>query len=259
MAGFKYPLDMDRGATVNFKSRKSPDGTRVNFECDLYAPVAFTLSDGASYGNFDLGIIGGSGAVDQFMNREGDEKFDSKSITSQFGGTGAQNKYLTLSAASAVGAGGGVVDKIKDIYGAQQGVVVNPNTVLQFTGNEIRGYNFEFRMIARSQEESDQIRLITEFFRYYMYPEKDGFLLQYPDVWEVTFNNENGSDQYLPNIADCYLTNMSTIYNSAGNMLHTDGAPTDVTVQLQFREGRALARSDIIALATGNRVKISVE
>ena len=258
MAAFRYPLDMDRGSTVNFKSRKSPDGTKVNFECDLYAPVAFTLADGASYGNFDLGIIGSSGVVDQFMDKKG-EKFDAKTITSQFGGEGAQNKYMALSAGSAVGMGGGVVDKIKDIYGAQKGIAVNPNSVLQFTGNEIRGYNFEFRMVARSQAESDQIRFITEFFRYYMYPEKNGFLLQYPDVWEITFNNENGSDLYLPNIADCYLTNMSTIYNSTGNMLHADGAPTDVTVQLQFREGRALARSDVIALATGNRVKISVE
>lgn len=258
---FRYPKTMstsNENTHISFISRKAPDGTTPNFECDLYAPIAFTMSDGAGYGNFDLGVIGGSGMVQQFM--EG-EKVDTAALQSKVAGdaTDAQKKFLTLSAGSAVGAGGGVVDKVKDIYGVQKGIAINPNSVLQFTGNEIRGYTFEFRMIAQSIDESNQIRDIINGFRKYMYPEKEGFLLQYPDVWTIKFGNSQGELDYYPSIADCFLTNMSTTYNTTGNINHKNGSPADVTLQLQFREGRALSRKDILSLQAGNRVKISVE
>lgn len=249
----RYPLStaIDKFVTLRAKDAKTGAG-RSNIT--LYAPQTFTVTDGAGYGNFDLGVLGtvGSGAIDKMMS--GESEGQAAAMTSQLQGATGGDKYLFMKALSRAGLGNGTTDRLTDIYGYNNKVAANPNTVLQFTNTEIRGFNLEFRMIAQSSPESQQIKSIITSMRRSLYPEGTNLILNYPDVWDVEFIT--GSERYVPRFADCYLTNMSTTYNSSGNMWHDDGAPTDVTVQLQFREFKALKREDIDALDAGAKVTI---
>lgn len=257
---YRYPSDLsDQGRSnvyIGFKSYNTEQ--RNTFSCHLYAPPGFNITDGAGYGEFNLGVLGGTEAGQQFVTDVLDKKQDLNTENLKAAaGAAANNQYVLSTAFSNFGLGGGAVDRVKDIYGYATGQAINPNTVLQFSNTNIRNFNFEFRMIANSASEATTIKEIVKGFRVGLYPEKSketSMIYRYPDIWEITFIDAKGGSTDLPNLADCYLTNFSTVYNSQSNAWHEGGSPTDVTIQLSFREFKALNREDISTLEAGGTI-----
>ena len=127
----------------------------------------------------------------------------------------------------------------------------NPNTNTTFNNNAIRQFGFNFKMVARSQEESDIIRKIQSKFRYYLYAsrgaESNTVTLEYPPVWTIRFMNmDSGTENpFIPRIYTSFCTSVNTNFNSTGNIYFTDNAPLEVDLEIQFQETRALNRHDI--------------
>ena len=44
----------------------------------------------------------------------------------------------------------------------------------------------------------------------------------------------------------CYLRNISTVYNPTSPVLHPDGAPNEIDLNLSFTEYKTLSRQDIV-------------
>jgi len=130
--------------------------------------------------------------------------------------------------------------------------IKNPNTNTSFEGNNIRSFSFSFKMVARSQQESEMIKQIQETFRYFSYADlaagESNLYLSYPAPWTIRFMDmSNGVENpYIPGIWSCYLTACSTTMNAGQNMYFSDNAPTSVDLALTFQETRVLSRDDLI-------------
>lgn len=249
---FPSNLSNDIHNAVIFKAfPKAGDGAVA--EISLYMPPSVAVSDGASYGNLDLGIIGGvkdgiSGLIDE------DGKLDTKGLKQSLEDAAgsndqAMNSAVLAKAFSNFGLGGGVGDRVSDLVLQNRGKAINPNTVLQYTNSEIRQHNFTFKMVAESSEEAVAIKEIVNSFRKYMYGVKDGITLEYPAKWQIEFLKIGGQrNPFLPKPYMCFLESCQATYNTSSGLTHVDGSPIEVDVTLAFREVKALSRDDIVEL-----------
>ena len=217
----------------------------------LYMPSNFSVADGASYNNFDLGVLGQEASALATKMFAGEEVDASTLASAKV--SGDMKNIINSQILSDFGMGSGVVDKGRDLALLDMNKAINPNTTLQYGNSTIRGYNFAFKMVAQSQNEANTIRDIVSTFRKYMYGEKGGLnskTLSYPLKWKLLFLAPDGKvNEYLPNAYECYLESLTATYNSTGNSFHYDGSPIEVDVNVAFKETKALAREDIEALS----------
>ena len=63
---------------------------------------------------------------------------------------------------------------------------------------------------------------------------------KFPDPFEITttYKGKRVGNKFL----DAYLTTVTTTYNENGMGFHSDGYPSDVSIQLAFSESKALTR-----------------
>ena len=106
-------------------------------------------------------------------------------------------------------------------------------------------------MVAESRDEAEQVRLIENTFRKFLYPKQQGtdYLLEYPPFFKIEFIRLSGVDaepnKNMPIIHYSYLLNMNTTFNAGTNLYHTEGQPTEVDLSLTFQESKALIREDL--------------
>ena len=239
----RYPLDIDendgqelmRFAIVD---RKSLEEQRSIY---LYTPPGVAIPDAASYNQADLGLIGGAGQslTDAFAsdNVTEDESLQKNTIGDLIGA-------VTTKAAKASG-------PIGEAGLIAAGTASNPYTNVAFTGTTLRSFNFTFKMVAESRDEAEQVRLIENTFRKFLYPKQQGtdYLLEYPPFFKIEFIRLSGGDaapnKNMPFIHYSYLLNMNTTFNAGTNLYHTEGQPTEVDLSLTFQESKALIREDL--------------
>ena len=255
MGTYRFPSNLvtDKHNTVTFTAFTEAGGGSVT-EISLYMPPTIAVSDGASYGNLDLGIIGGGKDGIQGLIDE-DGKLDTKGLKQQLDnstdtGNSALDSAILQKAFSNFGLGGGVGDRVSDLVLANKSKAINPNTVLQYTNSEIRQHNFTFKMVAESKSEADDINKIVNSFRKYMYGEKDGITVTYPAEWTINFMAIGGGiNQFIAQPYKCFLESCQATYNTSSGLTHKDGSPIEVDITLAFREIKALQRDEIVALA----------
>ena len=224
-AGSGYPF-----VSFEFVKRALPEAAAVY----LYLPPGFSVPDGASYGNVDLGIVG-SGAGGALS---ADEK---KAVATE-----AVGKALNEIGAASIF----TKEKI------QAGEAMNPNTVLQFDNVNVRSFNFSFKLVAESQEEAVQALTIENLFRAALYPEvKNRLYLEYPPTFRIKFYHGDKENTFMPVIMESFLSNMSCTYNAGSNMFHADGSPSEIDITLTFTETKAMTREALYGrpAATNNQ------
>lgn len=202
------------------------------FKIHLYVPQSIAVSDGANFGNLNTGIFNEAKSV-----IEGNDKPKESDASLQNIGIGtAVIKELGLD-------NFGVTDKAL----LDSGVAKNDATTLTYGGSTIRTFEFSFKMVASSAEESETMRIIEHTFRKYMYALKvSEAFLQYPPLFRIKFMKGDKFNNHLPRIFDSYLTNMATTFNDGGgNMFFASGAPSEMTMALTFQEQKQLTRDDI--------------
>ena len=223
--------------------------TSVNLPC----PGGVSFNDGGDYTTVDMGIIGDLASI---VAKGG-------SVTEMAGAAAGAFKKQ----AAGLGAVGGGILALKTL-GANDAAtalefanksVRNPRTNTAFSGNQLRNFQFEFKMIGKDPKEVDEINEIQSFFREQVYASKlngtSTIMQQYPSQWTVKFMDpRNGNElQYMPKIFTCYLTSANTTINSTSNTFRTDLSPYEVDVSLGFQETKVLDRDEINALEGGVR------
>jgi len=224
---------------------------------ELYLPIAFTVSDNFQYEQSNLGMAGG--AVTNALQQGGDLpgslwggiKAGASGILDFmkiFAGTEAATRLAAIKAMEYGPA------SIRDAVSVAGRITVNPNLRTRFSGTNIREFNFQFKLIAKSQKESVEIKNIVKFFRFHSYP--DGvppgndfsIALNYPNLFKIRL--QSGSRGAFKNIGTpikySYLRSITAIYNPTSPVLHADGAPTEVDLNLSFMEYKPLRRRDIL-------------
>jgi len=233
----------------------------------LYLPISFQVNDALQYdNNAALGAVGGaianalqgnsaSGTVGGALAnslRSGASSlkdfFFSGAYTGEAGRIAATMGAGAINFAS-LGMGAGVADAIQ----LTARVTINPNLRTKFNGVSIREFAFQFKFIPKSQRESDAIKKIVKFFRYHAYPAEipgNGrfpIALEYPNLFKIKLKSQVGGrfQNVGTPIKYSYLRNISTVYNPTSAVLHPDGAPNEVDINLGFTEYKTLSRQDI--------------
>lgn len=219
-------------------------------KADLYMPVSFQVNDGFDYATASLGLLGMGGMA--AANR-GDAiagsvmeglKEGIASVGSLFG-SGALSRVAAVRASQNLG------DTAKNAISITARASMNPNLRTQFNGVSVREFNFSFKFIPRSAEESVMVKDIVKFFRFHAYPHEleENVAFEYPNMFRIKLLSK-GSDERFKNIGTpiklCYLKTVSTVYNPTSPVLHPDGSPTEVDMNLTFTEYKALSRNDVV-------------
>jgi hypothetical protein len=131
------------------------------------------------------------------------------------------------------------------------GLVLNPNLELLFSGPSLRPFNFTFRLSPRDQTEADIVKNIIKFFKLgsTVRTTADGLFLKAPYVFNIKYIlNKNNSRQDHPGlnkIKTCALRTVNVNYTPDGSyMTFEDGTMTSYEIALQFCELEPVYDSD---------------
>lgn len=220
---------------------------------ELFVPIAFQVNDGFDYSTPSLGLLGGA-----LLNagNSGTSLFKAgmQSIGEGLGSIFDLAKSGEVGRIAAVRAAQNLGDTVGSAASVLTRASLNPNIRTQFNAASVREFNFTFKMIPRSQEESLNIKAIIRFFRFHSYPEKiDGaganIAFNYPNLFRIRLLTGSG-DRRFKNVGTpiklCYLKTVAAAYNATSPVLHEDGAPTEVDLTLTFTEYKPLSRSDVV-------------
>ena len=239
---------------IGFVARKGASGERSIY---LPIPPGISFSDNMQYSAIDLGIIGSTiaKATTAAVNEGGFMSGAGGAIGAAAGTLMNKMRSANGAAVASLAAKTTGFDNVSNFidFGSRQ--VVAPNTNTAFQNSTIRQFQFSFKMMPKDKKEADTITEIIKRFRQNMYPMGNDLILTYPPIWNIHFYDGSTASENtkLPGIYDCYLTGMSSVYNSSGNMFHADGHPVETDVQLTFEETRALTLADIEKLSEGRK------
>ena len=138
----------------------------------------------------------------------------------------------------------------------QGGKVLNPNAEMLFQGPVIRDFGFSFVMIARSQNEGEEIRAIIKFLKDGMAPKfRSTTFLESPDIFTLEYRsgNEilNTVNRFSP--GGLALTTMRVDYAPNGYWsAYRDSQPVAIKMDLDFTELRPIYQGDQMAIEGDN-------
>lgn len=225
-------------------------------KADLYLPLSFQVNDGFDYSSASLGLGGAAAAA--AMNSGGSIansvmeslKSGAQSVFDLFK-TGTVSRVAAVRGSQAVPI---IPDAVKSAIAITARVTMNPNIRTQFNGVSVREFNFTFKFLPKSPQESQEVSRIVKFFRFHAYPlempygQPYSIAFDYPNMFKVRLLSEVGG--MFRNVGTpiklCYLKTVSTTYNPTSAVLHPDGSPTEVDLTLTFTEYKPLSRYDVV-------------
>lgn len=222
----------------------------VDTEVLLYLPQGLQFRDNVTYENVDVGATGAAvaqGASIAGSMADGVGSFV-QGLTS--GGGDGLAKLATVKLAQAAGK---FSDEVTAGLKLQTGVTTNPNQRSLFKQVNMREFQFNFKMIARSREESEQVKSIVNFFRSELYPEDINVNIagqelslgyQFPNKFNLEF--EYGGKTIAHKVKPCFLRSVDTTYNASQMAFHDDGEFLEVDMNLNFTETVTLSKKDIL-------------
>lgn len=148
---------------------------------------------------------------------------------------GVLNDAIRAASELATQAAQGIVDAVK----FNTGHAVFPGQYLCFMRTSPNEMGFSFDMIPRNKKEAEEIHKIIRNFKERILPEFRGGFLQYPDIWQLTFDGIAGPgfpdwDEHVYN--HMALVGVDVSYNggSQSALTFSDSYPVNVKLDLTF-------------------------
>ncbi len=283
---FPQDLDNEHYMMFNVMDRKRPSKAHVMKSRSIKSivlpiPSSLTNQHGVSYNSENLQAIGAlatgsttlagiaQGAEDVGMliknkvraghkmimgTDTGMSKEEQNKLEGQITG-GVATAAASLAVASGtvlgtiVGLGGlGGAGQLISGIGNSEGVALNPHSAILFDNVNFREFGFNYKFMARNQQESDTLTELIDTFRYYMHPSKNwggGAFFEYPEEFDITF-----SETLIPHlfgIRRCVLRSMNVNYNGENTpaFFETTGAPVSIEISLSFQETEILTKEKV--------------
>jgi len=150
----------------------------------------------------------------------------------------AQDLITRKLAADAVNIFGANVT-LDQIISRQTGEIFNPNLELLFNGPTLRAFKFQFKMMPRNKDESDQVKRIIRTFKTNMAPKTNQgrLFLNTPNIFELRYRQGATDHKFLHKFKQCVLQDLSVNYTGEGNYAtYDDGTPISMVMDLTFKE-----------------------
>lgn len=243
---YRYPLEESSPSElrpmIKFECVKdflAPDG----FESSVYFPMpnGVTFSENAIYQNIELGTIGGA-----LISNDFNIGATAKNVVGSFSAEQNRTKAI-LQGLRALQLPGSDSTAAK-AFAIQSKTAINPNINTAFQNNDIRTFQFDFKMVGRTEKQTKMIRDIVRMFRVNTYASAtsttDSVFLQYPSTWQISFVFPE-DNKFYPKIFESYLTSTIVTFNEGSNIHYRNGSPVETKIQLTFRETKALKANEI--------------
>ena len=150
----------------------------------------------------------------------------------------AQDLITRKLAADAVNIFGGNVT-LEQIMARQTGEIFNPNMELLFNGPTLRAFKFQFKMMPRNKDESNQVKSIIRTFKKNMAPKTSSgrLFLNTPNIFELRYRQGESDHSFLHKFKQCVLQDLAVNYTGEGNYAtYDDGTPISMVMDLTFKE-----------------------
>lgn len=124
--------------------------------------------------------------------------------------------------------------QVNEAFVRETGKILNPNLELLFQGPELRSFNFNFQLSARSSAEATNIKKIIRFFKKNMAVRKGGDIyLKSPNIFKITYSQKES----LHKFKTCALRAFNVDYTPLGTyMTFEDGTMVSYNISMQFQE-----------------------
>ena len=223
---------------------------RISDAVSIYLPPNVEETTSATYNDSKTGVAGfliASGAA--ALKEGGDAAAITKSIVAGTKGLLGDSAARAIGGVAEIAGAEGVEALTKKAFGEAD----NPYMEVLFDSMSLRTFTYNFNMAPRSQAEAFEIQRIIQLFRFHMAPdlqEVNARYLTLPSEFDIhyMYKAENGvgyENDYYGRIGTCVLENVSTNYAPNGVKSFADGAPTQITMSLTFRETETLTKEKI--------------
>ena len=226
--------------------------TRITDSVAIYLPSDINDNVKAGYQDFDTGFAGFvalSGG--KILRNIADNDFEG--AAKSFIGKG-KDILLDLGKRAAIGAYGGLLsgDGVTNAFDKAFGQMVNPFIEVAFDGMGVRTFNYSFDFRPKSSRETKEVQAIIQLFRFHMVPEQKGSNHRYmtlPSTFDIHYmyqtNEASKENEFYSKIATCVLTGCDVNYTPDGVKSFESGAPTHITMSLNFMETEMLTKEKI--------------
>ena len=217
---------------------------RMESAIALHVPTDLSISYSANWSPTDMAGMAAAATVGDSIGNA-IEQLTKSDITQSAGelsnAGGAGINYLVSRGLQTQGIG--------EFVGKVSGTAANPKKEQLFRNVDFRTFSFNYQFFPRSKEEAQKVQAIIKTFKLHMHPEfKDAshFLYTYPSEFDIYYYQNGQENMNIHRHTSCVLTDMNISYTPQG-ILSTfeDGMPTQINVQLQFKELALLTKEAI--------------
>lgn len=217
---------------------------RMESAIALHVPTDLSISYSANWSPTDMAGMAAAATVGDSIGNA-IEQLTKSGITQSAGelsnASGAGINYLVSRGLQTQGIG--------EFVGKVSGTAANPKKEQLFRNVDFRTFSFNYQFFPRSKEEAQKVQAIIKTFKLHMHPEfKDAshFLYTYPSEFDIYYYQNGQENMNIHRHTSCVLTDMNISYTPQG-ILSTfeDGMPTQINVQLQFKELALLTKEAI--------------
>jgi len=211
---------------------------RLAASIQLYMPNQVAVSHKANYSEEEIGaaITATGGAIDKIVN-------------GQFGDI--LNKDTLKQGAGDMAAGIGEKVGITGAKAARniaKGTIKNNRQETMFNGIDKRTFSFEFKMVPKSEKESENIKNIVNMFRFHAMPEffaGSERTLVSPSTFDIKYMHKNGEHTFLNRISTCILEGVDVKYGGERTQFFRNTAPASTEISLTFKELEIITKERI--------------
>ena len=232
---------------------KANTTTRISDSVAIYLPpnVKDTLS--ATYNDSATGMIGFAAAAGlDFSSAVGAKDYDAaaKALLGGAGTVMVEGAKRSLAAIAETLAGAeGATGLVNRAFGQAD----NPYIEVLFESMGVREFTYNFTFAPRNEEETADAQAIIQLFRFHMAPELQGGqsrFLTLPSEFDIHYmyigkDGTNSENDYYNKIATCVLTTCDVDYTPGAVKSFADGAPTQITMNLTFKETETLTKDKV--------------
>ena len=236
-------------------SAQYPTTTRITDSVALYLPAAVSDNTTAGYDGMETGILGlvaaGGGA---FMDAMKNQDYVAAAST-LVGGVQAvaQQALKTVGAEIVGGLTNTDPEAVAGLAAKAFGQAENPYIEMIFKQMSLRDFTYDFTFSPRNQKETEEVQSIIKLFRFHMAPELKGNNHRYltlPSTFDIhymyQYDRENAAENnFYSKISTCVLSSCNVNYTPTGVKSFSDGAPTQITMALGFKETELLTKEKI--------------
>lgn len=234
---------------------KMPTTTRISDSVAIYLPPNVQDSLGATYNDTETGMLGFAAAAGlDFSNAVGAKDYEA-AANALVGGAGGVltegAKKAGAALAETLAGAEGAAGLVNRVFGQAD----NPYVEVLFQAMEVRTFTYNFTFAPRNEEETQDVQEIIQLFRFHMVPELQGGqsrFLTLPSEFDIHYmyigkDGTNVENDYYNKIATCVCTNVTVDYTPGKVSSFSDGAPTQITMALTFKETETLTKDKVNA------------